>query len=272
MRISTIATPLESNPKITDVKLGSTSFKALFITFEQGKADKEDKSLLPITAMYLCLPQSRHHRVLENFLKDSANTNNPPLGIKLNCLSEKLEDYKFNTYTGPRADDPDATATETWYRAMTTFKQPGSEQLVDFVVMHGEVDVVALSAWGKRTIATSDNSQLRKKIVKDGKEIREISSAQFSVCNMQTNYQNIILFSEGKLVTQTVDRLPEWSVVAIEGRLRKSVKGLAFFADTLIPIKVEDKRTDTGEMDSSNPEVRTNTYTQASSFGSVEDY
>ncbi|QNI88854.1 hypothetical protein [Synechococcus sp. ROS8604] len=274
MRISSIATPIEQDPKLTEIKLGSSSYLGLPVQLEQTKAEKDNDKLAPVRGLYLCLPNSRQSRAVERFLTDRKNPENPGLGLKINCLVEMINAYEYQTYTGPKSDDPDPTATEVKHRIMREhFTVPGSEAVYDAIFLNGEVDVIPLDAWGKRTIITSDNSVLKKFVSQAGKHISKMTVEQFSVITKKTVWQSMLIFTNDKLVTDTVSKLPDWTVVAIEGRIQNdgTRDGLALIADTIIPIKV-GKSEEVGDADSEVAEVRTGSYSQSANYGSTEDY
>lgn len=272
MRISSIATPLEAAPQVGSITINSTTYKTLALQLELGKADKDNAKVLPMTALYICPPDSRQARAIAKFLADRAANPSIGLGLKLNCLTELIDKYQYQAYTGPIQGDDDATAKEAWFRTVKKhFQLPGSEDLFDLVIMNGEVDTVVLSAWGKRTIVTSDNSQLTKGIGKtSGKPYTRVTSAQFSVINKRLAYQNCILFADNA-AKETVNALPDWSVVAMEGRLSKSDRGLAISADYVIPVKI-GKEEEVGDAQSDDASVRSASFQESQSFGSVEDY
>ena len=225
------------------------------------------------------MPGERNENAVKKYLEDCANPANPLLGLKLNCFAEGLNQYQYENYTGPKADDPDPTASETQYRVLREhFTLPGNDStLYDFILMNGEVDTLALDSWGKRTLVTSDNNELKKSTTDKGKSITKILYRQFSLLTKKGVINSILVFPKRGIVQETVDRLPDWSIVALEGRLQKNiVKGSGnpvLIADSIIPIQINnDRREDVGTSDSKDPEVRSKTYTNQSSFGSVEDY
>ncbi len=218
MRISSIATPLEVKPTIGSITINSTTYKTLPIQLELGKAEKDNPKTRTINALYICPPDSRQARAITKFLADREAHPSVGLGLKLNCLTELIDKYGYQTYTGPRPGDDDATAKEVWFRTVQNhFRLPGSEELYDLVLMNGEVDTIVLSSWGKRTIITSDGATMTKFIAKSsGKQHTKLTSRQFSIIDKKQTFQDCILFAD-KAAQETVDALPEWSVVAVEG-------------------------------------------------------
>ena len=163
-----------------------------------------------------------------------------------------------------------------WYKTVHQyFRINGTDYLYDVILMNGEVDTVVLDHWGKRTIITTDSAVMKKGIGKQtNKPYVTVRSDQFSVINKKISYQTCILFSD-KEVRKTIDALPDWSVVAVEGRLQKRTNndrtGLSVVADSIIPIKI-GKTEEVGEAQSPDPDVRMNAYSSGANFGSTEDY
>ncbi len=264
---------------VKDITINSTTYKAFPVVLELGKAEKENTKAHEVTALYICPPSSRQARVLDRYVEDSKKAAALPqpvqLALKVNCLCELINKYQYETYTGPLPDDDDATAKEMWYEVVHQhFRIGNTEDLYDVVLMNGEIDVITMSAWGKRTIITSDNSVMKKGMSKENKEFVTVRADQFSVINKKISYQTCILFSE-KDVRKTIDALPDWSVVAVEGRLQKRTYktgvGLSVVADSIIPIVVgtEEER---GDADSPDSDTRLEAYKEEASYGSTEDY